>query len=676
MTYKQYKGTSYEIYILNIMKKDYDHIFTFKDTPEVFLKNTKLYKNYDIYNKYKNCDIGADLVAIKNNEVYFIQCKNHSNTLCINDLTGFYFLLYEYELNGIVVYSNTISSRINDLSNKVKYIHIPFNNSLLDINYCNNETINNILIPRDYQIEIYNNLKNENKSIISLPSGMGKTFSSYLIAKEYDNIIIISPLRFLAKQLLEQIYNFSKNDNIDYNPILISLDGERDINNIIIKNKNIISSTYKSVDVLYEILKKINNTIIIIDEYHNLTENNLNNKDDILYNIITNNNNKILYLSATPNIEHNHFDKLKIYRYSWLDAINNKYINDFKIILPHINSQMKKFTFDNKCNYNINIINKTHFLLRGLLYEGNKKCIVYLTSINEAYIYNDVIRWMKKIFNIKIKTNILTCETSKTNRIEIINNFKKSDIISIILNVHILDEGIDIPECDSVYITKPNNNIINIVQRMCRCNRIYNNKLTSNIYIWSNKNKILPILDYLMNKTNNELINKIYKLKINDNNTVDVNNKKLIIVNDDNICINENINISFDYNKYFNNNTEMKDIFNLLYEIQEVDNKTIIKQRNHNDFIINTNNIIDWLKTRKDIIKETLTNTYKINEDYIITKNDNTGLRGNPSENILLTPKCFKNFIMCSKSKKSTQIREYYHIYDNILCDMVNYYNK
>ena len=58
-----------------------------------------------------------------------------------------------------------------------------------------------------------------------------------------------------------------------------------------------------------------------------------------------------------------------------------------------------------------------------------------------------------------------------------------------------------------------------------------------------------------MNKTNNELINKIYKLKINDNNTVDVNNKKLIIVNDDNICINENINISFDY-------TRKNDIYN------------------------------------------------------------------------------------------------------------------
>ena len=48
--------------------------------------------------------------------------------------------------------------------------------------------------------------------------------------------------------------------------------------------------------------------------------------------------------------------------------------------------------------------------------------------------------------------------------------------LSIIINVHILDEGIDIPQCDSVYITQPNNNIINIVQRMCRANKITQNK--------------------------------------------------------------------------------------------------------------------------------------------------------------------------------------------------------
>jgi len=63
--------------------------------------------------------------------------------------------------------------------------------------------------------------------------------------------------------------------------------------------------------------------------------------------------------------------------------------------------------------------------------------------------------------------------------------------INIICNVHILDEGIDIPECDAVYLTHPNNNPINIIQRISRSNRlnINNNEKIAKIFLWC-KNEI------------------------------------------------------------------------------------------------------------------------------------------------------------------------------------------
>jgi len=250
--YKKNKGDTYEFYVLQKLKKNFDDIWLFKFTPEKILQQTKLFDNYDIYTKYKNCDIGADLVAIKDDKIFFIQCKNHNNTLCINDLQGFYFLLHEYDLNGIVVYSNEISSRIKDLSNKVQYIHIPYNNQIIDVNYNFLNIIN--IKSREYQIEAYDLLKNENRSILSLPSGMGKTYTSFLIAKEYDNIIYISPLRFLAKQILDQVYDYS---NKSYNPILISSDEIRntDIIEQILMNKNLLSITFDSVDILIKIIE-------------------------------------------------------------------------------------------------------------------------------------------------------------------------------------------------------------------------------------------------------------------------------------------------------------------------------------------------------------------------------------------------------------------------------------
>lgn len=124
--------------------------------------------------------------------IYFIQCKNFNDTILMENLAGFYFLLYEYDLTGILYYSGTLSQRVKDLSkNKIQFINLPFNNQTIDII----EDIEKPLITRDYQIEAFNKLNQKNNSILSLPCGMGKTYTASLLAKNYDNIIILSPLR-------------------------------------------------------------------------------------------------------------------------------------------------------------------------------------------------------------------------------------------------------------------------------------------------------------------------------------------------------------------------------------------------------------------------------------------------------------------------------------------------
>ena len=46
-----------------------------------------------------------------------------------------------------------------------------------------------------------------------------------------------------------------------------------------------------------------------------------------------------------------------------------------------------------------------------------------------------------------------------------------NNTLSFICAVHILDECIDIIECDSIYISYVSKNIIRTIQRMCRCLR-------------------------------------------------------------------------------------------------------------------------------------------------------------------------------------------------------------
>jgi predicted helicase len=160
----------------------------------------------------------------------------------------------------------------------------------------------------------------------------------------------------------------------------------------------------------------------------------------------------------------------------------------------------------------LKLVNKAYFLLRSLLYEGSRKCIVYLTSIKNSEIFKNIIIWMQKLLNIKVNSYQIDCNTTKTKRVEYINNFIADTNISLMLNVQILNEGIDIPICDSVFITDPNNNIENLIQRMSRSNRITNTKDKCTIYLWCNEKKVDKILNYINENTNNELINKIFKI--------------------------------------------------------------------------------------------------------------------------------------------------------------------
>ena len=88
--------------------------------------------------------------------------------------------------------------------------------------------------------------------------------------------------------------------------------------------------------------------------------------------------------------------------------------------------------------YDIKLIAKAYFILRGILFNGNKKCICYLTCINISNKFNNILYWMSKLLYINLDLWIITCNTNKTKREKYINEFKNSKNISMILNVHIL----------------------------------------------------------------------------------------------------------------------------------------------------------------------------------------------------------------------------------------------
>ena len=388
-------GKEYEIYIRDIIKSKYKDCWLWEDIPINILDN-RFYKNISDGSSKICDDIGCDIIGIThNNIIEYIQCKNYSttgedNTITINDLSGFYNFIAENSIeNAIVYYSGKLSQQIKCRMNKIKYVNIPLikNKDILKIH------------PRDYQIEAYNKLQFQKRSILSMPCGTGKTLVSYMLSMDYKNIIILTPLISTTEQLLKHFKNYYNDDMIDYT--LINCKANRILD--ITEERNIIASTYDSVNIINKV--ELENALIIIDEFHNLSYDMLNNSENDMYKLLHSNYN-ILFMSATP-LKNNNVDIFGniIYELSWDDAIKNKYICDYNFYYPnndklieHINNLHIDKSLVSKTIY----INKAFFLLESIKLTNIKKCIVYLKTTQESAEFNKILQVANLYFNLPI----------------------------------------------------------------------------------------------------------------------------------------------------------------------------------------------------------------------------------------------------------------------------------
>lgn len=597
-------GLDYEKYVHEIIKNKYLNCWLWNNTPNYILSQLGFKINCD--------DIGCDIVCQNNDLSFlFIQCKNYSttgcdNTISIHDLSGFYNFIAETGFNGLVYYSGKLSSQILVRKRKINYINLPFikNNLIFDFK------------PRDYQIEAYNIIKDDNKSLLSMPCGTGKTFVSFLLSLDYKNIIILSPLISTSEQLIIHYKNYySKYDNINY--ILVNCKAERKLKNILLKDKNIISSTYDSCDIIYKIISKLDNILIIIDECHNLTDNNQE------INNIIKSNNKILYMTATPSNNITYDNK---YELSWDEAIRNNYICNYNFYYPN-NDKIIEVIDNLKIDKNLIektiLINKAYFLLESIKLTNIKKSIVYLKTIKESDEFIKILQTLNIYFEFNIKVYDINYKTTSKNREKTLIKFKNDNIcINILCNVHILDEGIDIPECDSVYLTHPNNNPINIIQRISRSNRVdvNNNEKIAKIFLWC-KNEI----------------------------------KLELIIN------NLSTYIKINYGNEYNNIINFKNNYN------KKDNNILTNNKTLDEFEIQDKIVAYYLNITLDNVRRRLQNKYSKtkkfieNVDYMKIKSGKT-----TGVTYMINYTCFEKLVMSSDTRQSEIIRQNFNKLRNL----------
>jgi superfamily II DNA or RNA helicase len=520
-------GKEYEQFIKMHLLLYTPHVWTWEEIPEKhlisagFINDQNERRLFRKQNNNKNPlnDTGIDILFLLNNKYTLVQCKyGYKNGVGINDLCGFFAHMFKHkDKDGRVYYTSKLTQNLREIDindERMQFIKLPMKAEKIEV------IKQKIIELYDYQKkpvkDCIKHFKWNNRGIISFPCGTGKTIMSCYVAREFSHVVIISPYKTYAEQNIVKFTEYFP----DYIPLLIDSDGTRDINEInkfIEENKDnkmLFSATFKSVDIVNQFIGKLGNNLCIIDEFHNLSRNNVSgeDKDNDIYKLLISKQ-KILFASATPRVyeledtdlQDEAFDNIfgkTIASMSFSSAIKNKRISNFKMFFPSVSENYNKNyktnikTEVNLKKYSKSLRAKCMFILKGMLDNDSKRCITYCKNTKTMYKMKKIIEELSKNYYAYDLDVFTICHTDKhSKKCDIdsrewkLKQFQESEKKTMILSVKILDECIDVPKCDSIYISHVTGSKIRAIQRMCRCLRLdpeYINK-AGHVYIWCNE---------------------------------------------------------------------------------------------------------------------------------------------------------------------------------------------
>ncbi len=591
----------YENYAVKYHSDKYNQkVFHWDDCSEDFLHNCGYITDFNqhrlnrvkklknkIINPYK--DYGVDAIAYdeKTDTYHILQMKCYKPHLYLksSELGSFFNTYYDkikYKnplSKGFVYFTCKIEKNLslnitNNTNNPIIYEKLPFlKEEKIHCIDTESETDYKLWKHQSDAVNFIVNKQNENILLLNIVCGGGKTLilSNILKKLQIKILIIIAPLLNLVAQLVTRTKPFLHN----YSSILINSDndGTTDIS-IINKflNNNVdtnivIYSTYNSfINIIMDLeLLKNKEKTLIIDECHNII-----NKNKIINYIKNKQPLKTILLTATPPsylYKILNIDEKNVFTYSIHQAIEDNVVCDYNVYIPYITDMNKDIKLTG--TYDDIFVKKSVFLINGMLKTGSKRCITYLNNIDECKMFKQLLEEICEYHGLTSHISVLTCNNKIQDRKNILDMFQNNRLydIYIINSIRILDEGIDITECDSTFISKltNSNSEIRIIQRMMRGSRIDKNNINkiNNLFLWKDgENDNIENILNLIKHYDYKFSSKIKSVCIN---YIKQNNKKikeeLKTKNKEFIKYINKIDIKKLYDEWYHNYTECKKYF-------------------------------------------------------------------------------------------------------------------
>jgi superfamily II DNA or RNA helicase len=549
----------YEFYIVKHHKKKYNHIVWHTDViPEQELLNSGFIHNFNKHRLLRIArsresrgkkiklfdDYGMDFLAKDvHNKYHAGQVKLYTSKVTAKKLGTFISVVFMTVKNTSFLYTHgdlqiNLKENIQNSNGMIVHHKVPFEALGEDTTEkeCNDETK---LILRPYQEEAIKTLLEppsevsevsevtsdesdydesdhgseinyENRKIVKLFTGGGKTVIAANLFKRtnYKLIICIAPLLTSVENLEERIKPFLKN----YESLTVDSDthgctDKDEIKKFLTtkKNNKIIFSTYLSTEnILVDLLKDVDKSeaFLLVDEVHNMVK--VNNA--VLCDF-SNTFKNALFLSATvPEELYEKVNAELVFDYSIGKAIQDDFCVDYTVYLPLIDEETNSVKIDipdDLSELPRDLTNKAIFLANGMLLKGNRKCIAYLSNIEESVEFARVLKEVfLKFHGIHMWTGVIHANVSTKDRKSILKAFQNDTEFKfhVLCSVRILDEAIDIPKCDSQFIAHIGENPIRTVQRLGRGLRLdaTNCSKHNSMFIWcEDSNNALNALSLL-----------------------------------------------------------------------------------------------------------------------------------------------------------------------------------
>ncbi len=218
---------------------------------------------------------------------------------------------------------------------------------------------------------------------------------------------------------------------------------------------HVIYSTFTSaVDVLMKLLTDYDDTYILVDEIHNANAK--------LCEFIQRFPRGLVMSATMPEELYEWLEINHTVHVTFAEAIRDQIIVDYTLWLPHLTKAPDGTTSVDVdipvefAAYDSDLTAKAFYLATVMLKTGSRRCIAYLGRQEECDRFMEIVtRVMETYHGLTVWTDKIDSTISKGTRKEVLDAFQtgKDDVYHVLTSVRILDEAVDIPRCDSVFIT-------------------------------------------------------------------------------------------------------------------------------------------------------------------------------------------------------------------------------